>query len=111
MNLTRQKPDQRQPGPLTGSERFNELFFCVLKRGADRIHSGKWQARTSNPDVQQGTAKAGRGQSDSVLFHSYRNASTGSSLDARSAGTSPLITPTTSRTIVESITVIIDICR
>ena len=94
---------------MTGSERFNELFFCVLKRGADRIHGGNWQAHTSHPDVQQGTAKAARGQFDS--FHSYRNASTGSNFDARSAGTSPLITPTTSRTIVESITVIIEICR
>ena len=37
-----------------------------------------------------------------VRFYSYRRASTGSSFDARSAGTRPLITPTTSSTAVES---------
>src|SRR5438309_1253319 len=65
MNLTRQKSHQRQFCPLTGSKRLNELFFCVLKRRADRIHGGNWHAYTSNPDVEQGTAKAGRGQLDS----------------------------------------------
>src|SRR5438552_247690 len=65
MNLTRQKSHQRQFCPLTGSKRLKELFFCVLKRRADRIHGGNWHAYTSNPDVEQGTAKAGRGQLDS----------------------------------------------
>src|SRR5689334_12232971 len=39
-------------------------------------------------------------------LYSYRNASTGSSLEARNAGTSPLNTPTMSSTIVETVTVI-----
>jgi len=43
--------------------------------------------------------------------YSYRNASTGSSLEAFMAGTMPLITPTITSTIVESTTVISDICR
>ena len=43
--------------------------------------------------------------------HSYRSASTGSSFDARIAGTSPLITPTTSNTRVETASVIIEIFR
>ncbi len=65
MHLTRKKSNQRQSRPLTGSKGFNELFFCVLKRGTDRINGGNRQAYTSDPDVQQGTAKAERGQSDS----------------------------------------------
>jgi hypothetical protein len=43
--------------------------------------------------------------------YSYRNASTGSSFEAFMAGTMPLITPTITSTIVESTTVISDICR
>ena len=43
--------------------------------------------------------------------HSYRSASTGSSFDARIAGTSPLITPTTSNTTVESTIVIMEMRR
>jgi hypothetical protein len=45
------------------------------------------------------------------ITYSYLNASTGSSFEARIAGTSPLITPTISKTTVESITVIIEIFR
>ncbi len=44
-------------------------------------------------------------------FHSYRSASTGSSFEARTAGTIPLITPTTSNTIPERNTVISEIRR
>ncbi len=44
-------------------------------------------------------------------FYSYLNASTGSSFDARSAGTSPLNTPTINNTIVDIVTVINEICR
>jgi hypothetical protein len=44
-------------------------------------------------------------------LYSYRSASTGSSFDARSAGTSPLITPTTNNTAVESSTVNSEIRR
>jgi hypothetical protein len=43
--------------------------------------------------------------------YSYRNASTGSSFEALSAGTKPLITPTTSKTIEEMNTVIKEILR
>src|ERR1700730_17759876 len=43
-------------------------------------------------------------------FYSYRSASTGSSLEARSAGTSPLATPTASNTREESMTVAREIC-
>src|SRR5712692_2385532 len=44
-------------------------------------------------------------------FYSYLSASTGSSFEARSAGTNPLITPTTSSTAVESSTVASEIRR
>lgn len=43
--------------------------------------------------------------------YSYRRASTGSSLDARMAGTRPLITPTTSKTALERMTVITEMRR
>ena len=50
-----------------------------------------------------------------ILFspppHSYLSASTGSSFEARSAGTSPLATPTASKTRVDSMTVAMEICR
>src|SRR6266581_6559215 len=63
--FTRQKSHQRQTRPLADLKWLNELFFRVLKRGADRIHGRNRQAHTSHPDVQQGTAKAARGQLDS----------------------------------------------
>src|SRR5712692_8567291 len=44
-------------------------------------------------------------------FYSYLSASTGSNFEARSAGTNPLITPTTSSTAVESSTVASEIRR
>lgn len=47
----------------------------------------------------------------SDLPHSYRNASTGSSFEARMAGTKPLITPTMSNTAVERKTVIKEIFK
>ena len=52
-------------------------------------------------------------QSDgsTIFAHSYRNASTGSSFDARSAGTRPLATPTASSASVESMTVANEIWR
>src|ERR1700730_9155325 len=51
------------------------------------------------------------GKTSAVSFHSYRSASTGSSFEARSAGTKPLTTPTASNTRVESMTVASEICR
>jgi len=46
-----------------------------------------------------------------VRLHSYRSASTGSSFDARSAGTIPLATPTSNNTPVDSSTVNSEIFR
>jgi hypothetical protein len=46
---------------------------------------------------------------DRPMFYSYLNASTGSSFEARMAGTSPLITPTTNNTRVETASVSIEI--
>lgn len=43
--------------------------------------------------------------------HSYRSASTGSSFEARNAGTIPLSTPTNKSTMLDNITVSIEIRR
>jgi hypothetical protein len=48
---------------------------------------------------------------DSEFLYSYLSASTGSSLEARRAGISPLITPTSSNTSVETARVIREMCR
>jgi len=52
-----------------------------------------------------------RGGCRYVVCYSYRRASTGSSFDARMAGTRPLITPTISNTAVERMTVMMEIRR
>ena len=57
---------------------------------------------------QESSAAGGSDASGTVHVwpYSYLNASTGSSLEARSAGTMPLMTPTTSSTIAEPSTAI-----
>jgi hypothetical protein len=48
---------------------------------------------------------------ENCLFHSYRNASTGSSFAACIAGNHPLITPTTTRIIVDKNKVVVESAR
>ena len=57
------------------------------------------------------TPRSRRSKSFDFEPYSYRSASTGSSFDARIAGTIPLITPTTSNTMPERNTVINEIRR
>ena len=36
--------DERELRPLRYAKRFEQLLLCMLKRGADCIHCGNWQA-------------------------------------------------------------------
>src|SRR5580704_18951463 len=131
----RQQGDSR---PLPKAEWLQQLLLSVFKRWTDDINRGSRQNELPaglQPPRLQSTAKSLRGSTElrpysdrvphqatrvstqrctssaSISRYSYRNASTGSSLDARSAGTIPLTTPTSNNTPVESRTVINEICR
>jgi hypothetical protein len=87
--------DHQCPESDDAGERIRESSAnCGKNRFVKRIRD----------DWCKSTARASRG-------YSYRSASTGSSFEARIAGTSPLITPTTSNTIPDKNTVIKEIRR
>jgi hypothetical protein len=103
--------------------------YCDGKSGSNQIlnhhrvteikkaHCGTLPVLTRHRDfLIKGNALAGRLAVLCVSvvgfdFYSYRSASTGSRFEARSAGTIPLATPTSSRTPVESSTVISEIFK
>src|SRR5258705_9953264 len=121
-----------QPGPLSEAKGLEQLFAGVFERGTDdidrRFGQGKLRAECLAAEPARycegtigstGLFTAGAHHtgldvgsgSKRKCSHSYRNASTGSSFEARSAGTIPLATPTSNRTPVESRTVITEIFR
>jgi hypothetical protein len=89
----------------TANSQVEQINFWTLRASTMAIsagHEGRYRPRRRPSAVERG---------GSLLVYSYRRASTGSSFDARIAGTKPLITPTTSKTAVERITVIIEMRR
>jgi len=112
-----EKPYQGKLGPLRHAKRLQKLLFSVLKSWTNGINRGDRQAtpRGVLGDWEQGTAYQGSRSNEIfwlvALTYSYRKASTGSSFEARSAGTRPLITPTINNTIVDSVTVISEMRR
>lgn len=113
------QPYERQTRPLTEAERAKELVFRVFKRRIKCVHTrerhrntSRWRVRSTQEAVKKNESWKTAGLNDSLnRYHSYLSASTGSSFDARKAGTRPLMTPTTSNTKVETISVIEEICR
>ena len=107
------QPDQRKPAPLSQIEWTEKLLLRVLERRSNGIHRGKRHGCTSrNKDsVAMKVPPEAIRVNGNRRGYSYRNASTGSSFEARSAGTRPLMTPTKSRTSEEIVRVMTEMCR
>src|ERR1700690_1503688 len=102
-------------GPLTDAKRLEQLLLGVFNGKRDGVNGGDWQSpplgcEWLSSKVLRITPRI-KIKSIRADAYSYRRASTGSSLEARKAGTKPLATPTRSSTALERITVIMEIRR